>query len=951
MTVTQGSELPTDFNSFRDFHAGETILVCGCGSSLNELQDPNTFITIGVNDVGRLFDPSYLVVLNPRHQFKGNRFHYVENSRAKVVFSQLNLQIPHPQLIRFRLGKRGGTDLSDPHTLHYTRNSPYAALCLALHMGARRIGLIGVDFTDDHFFGPTGPHILSRQITQINREYERLGQACRKQGIEIINLSAKSRLTAFPKGGIEDLMADSGDDTHRGAKSTYSDKRVFCVNYRFLSCGDVFTHGLRNAAQDLGIEYEDAYWDDKELLAKVNRFSPDLLFVVHGRKFAKRWRTAFSAYKSAVWLLDEPYEVDETASWSNLFDTVYVNDQSTLHRHRNAHYLPVAYNPHVHLEVPRTKEYSVGFVGGHNRRRERLLLELLDAGLLSYLVGGPWKTARLQRQCLSRNIPSVETAALYQQTRLIVNIFREVHHYNRQRISPYSLNPRVYEGLACGSLVVTERRSELERVFPELPAFNDDTELSSIVENLLGDDLRYQEIRAQCQARLPGHTYVDRFRTVLEVSLGIAVVPRKEQMTKAGDAPMKQQSVVIKTRANLMDGWLDYGAISSAGPDGELVLRKPFDNGPGTEEGLASEESFGDVELLFEVKMSDDACFIAKLHQLDRLDQTTNSYHLYCHPQHTYLAMHNRIFQDIQIERGVWQSILMRWAAGLLTLSVDGVTVASVRNRLLRTGYCFLGIKGGEAKIRNIRLVSLNPMRSMTLLEKKETAQESNSREVPDFTVLNRLERLKTSFTPKVSIITTVYDRVACLRDCIRSVKHLVFQDFEHIVVSDHPPKQIVESILSLVKREGDGRVLYANLNRRFNNWGIAPATAGLQLARGKYVCFLSDDNGYTSDHMSNLVSILERDNRIGFAYSSCRYGGRLMLRSSIPRPGRIDLGQPLFRRELFECYLGGTLPFDMMAWDWHMIERFMQNGVKWRHLNRPTFLFRLQACRDQMVH
>ena len=46
---------------FRDRHRSGTVLVCGCGESLNLLDHPERFVTIGVNDVGRKFDPTYLV--------------------------------------------------------------------------------------------------------------------------------------------------------------------------------------------------------------------------------------------------------------------------------------------------------------------------------------------------------------------------------------------------------------------------------------------------------------------------------------------------------------------------------------------------------------------------------------------------------------------------------------------------------------------------------------------------------------------------------------------------------------------------------------------------------------------------------------------------------------------------------------------------------------------------
>ncbi|MBW8811760.1 MAG: hypothetical protein JF591_23750, partial [Lysobacter sp.] len=156
-------------------------MVCGCGPSLLELPRPHDLLTIGVNDVGRLFDPTYLVVLNPRQQFKGDRYAFVERSNA-----------------------HGGVDAEADGALHYSQNSPYVAVRLAALMGARRIGLIGVDFTDDHFFAMTGRHSLAGRLKEIDAQYGRLGAALRRGGVELINLSSISRLTALPRGRIDD---------------------------------------------------------------------------------------------------------------------------------------------------------------------------------------------------------------------------------------------------------------------------------------------------------------------------------------------------------------------------------------------------------------------------------------------------------------------------------------------------------------------------------------------------------------------------------------------------------------------------------------------------------------------------------------------------------------------------------------------------------------------------
>src|SRR6185295_7991293 len=181
--------------SYRDAHRGADVVVCGCGTSLATLADPGRHVTIGVNDVGRLFDPTYLVVVNPPDQLKNGRFEFVKSSNAQALFTQLDLGPVRPPVVHFRLGRFGGTDTTGGRVLHYTQNSPYVAVCLAAHMGARRIGLIGVDLTDDHFFARTGTHALSARLQEIDAQYGRLAAALAGRGVELVNLSPIRGLT------------------------------------------------------------------------------------------------------------------------------------------------------------------------------------------------------------------------------------------------------------------------------------------------------------------------------------------------------------------------------------------------------------------------------------------------------------------------------------------------------------------------------------------------------------------------------------------------------------------------------------------------------------------------------------------------------------------------------------------------------------------------------------
>lgn len=292
--------------------------------------------------------------------------------------------------------------------------------------------------------------------------------------------------------------------------------RIFGVDYQFLSCGSVFTDGLVHAAADLGVAYAHARWDEPNILHQIAEFNPDLLFVVHGRHFAQRFRdlTVFGC-ETAVWLLDEPYEVDDTSSWSSKFDRVFVCDPSTLGHHARATYLPACYDPHVHRpgQLPRIR--NVGFVGGGNSTRERYLSALARAGVLDYVVGGDWSDDAIGAICLSRNIRPAATAELYGTTKIILNVFRETHHFNRHGVAATAMNPRVYEATACGALVVSEPRYEMELVVPELPTFRTEAECVAIVHDLLAAPDAAEAVRAVCAERLAPHTYAARLKTVL----------------------------------------------------------------------------------------------------------------------------------------------------------------------------------------------------------------------------------------------------------------------------------------------------------------------------------------------------------------------------------------------------------------------------------------------------
>ena len=127
---------------------------------------------------------------------------------------------------------------------------------------------------------------------------------------------------------------------------------------------------------------------------------------------------------------------------------------------------------------------------------------------MDYVVGGPWHDARLKAVCIASNCRPERVAGLYRDTALIVNVFRDRHHFNRSGIAGTSMNPRIYEALACGALVVSEQRAEIAERLPALPTYGSAAELVSLVERLMSDRPEIARLHDQCVMQLRADTAI-----------------------------------------------------------------------------------------------------------------------------------------------------------------------------------------------------------------------------------------------------------------------------------------------------------------------------------------------------------------------------------------------------------------------------------------------------------
>jgi hypothetical protein len=103
-----------------------------------------------------------------------------------------------------------------PTGLRTGRNSGYQAINLAVHLGARRILLLGYDMglgpkNEPHFQTPewNGQHPESHHSPYVifKRKFETIVEPLKQAGVEVINCSRRSALTAFPRMTLEEALA------------------------------------------------------------------------------------------------------------------------------------------------------------------------------------------------------------------------------------------------------------------------------------------------------------------------------------------------------------------------------------------------------------------------------------------------------------------------------------------------------------------------------------------------------------------------------------------------------------------------------------------------------------------------------------------------------------------------------------------------------------------------
>ncbi len=209
--------------------------------------------------------------------------------------------------------------------------------------------------------------------------------------------------------------------------------------------------------------------------------------------------------------------------------------------------------------------------------------------------------------------------------------------------------------------------------------------------------------------------------------------------------------------------------------------------------------------------------------------------------------------------------------------------------------------------------------------------------------------------SPKLSIITVVYNNETTIADTIRSVAMQSYKNIEYIIVdgqsTDGTLQHIAEhwgTVTHLISEKDKG--IYDAMNK------------GLALATGDVVGFINGDDFYAGDVLGNVAYVFD-DDSIDVCYGDLCYVRQddpsvviRYWRSSDYKPGSFAHGwcppHPSFfaRRSLFTRYGGFDLDF-RIAGDFELILRFMEkNHAKSKYLPGVLVNMRLGGVSNRSI-
>lgn len=279
--------------------------------------------------------------------------------------------------------------------------------------------------------------------------------------------------------------------------------------------------------------FDTLYWAGRDLRDMAEIRNVDWVLIISSMYLSPDALLSMrrAGIRTAVMFTESPYDDEQQARVAELVDVCWTNERTSVKALSKANpstsYLRAAYDPTWHFPLAQVNtgvlSHDVVFVGSGFQERIDLLSEIdwsgIDLGLY-----GIWELLpsrhRLRKHVRGKIISNDQSAALYRQAKIGLNLYRTCHQFAKTTTHierADSMNPRAYELAACGVFQISDRRAEVVETFAgAVPTFRTPEQLEELIRHYLSDhDERRGKLAATARRVIQPHTFAARAEQIL----------------------------------------------------------------------------------------------------------------------------------------------------------------------------------------------------------------------------------------------------------------------------------------------------------------------------------------------------------------------------------------------------------------------------------------------------
>ena len=262
-------------------------------------------------------------------------------------------------------------------------------------------------------------------------------------------------------------------------------------------------------------------------------FWPDVVIFVSAFYTAASTLRVIKArgHKVVIIHTESPYQDDEQLMRAQFADVNLLNDPVNLAEYRalqpNSHYMPHAYNPHLHYPGNGAYDSDFAFIGTIFKSRKEFFegmfrdfqgyrVALGGSGFANDYMDGSYLAPEVPRPpTRAECVDNIETANIYRRARTGINFYRREGE-GEHKGEGWAMGPREVEMAACGLPVARDPRPESDEIFPFLPSFSSPAEAAEQLAWILADESRHGMLAIKVREAIRERTFKNNAAKLLK---------------------------------------------------------------------------------------------------------------------------------------------------------------------------------------------------------------------------------------------------------------------------------------------------------------------------------------------------------------------------------------------------------------------------------------------------